>query len=95
MNVKEILENILVAKNVIIGVQVVVLIGMTNLIACQSQKQIKNLKEIIKLCRQNSIESYSKYKLEINSCQKSLDLCKIMRKKLGDKIDDYEDKLCN
>ena len=82
-------------RNVITGVLFAVLVGTMSLTACQSQKKIKNLQRAVEVCRQNSIESYAKYKIETDMCQKRLDLCKQVNVKLGEKLDDYEDKLCD
>ena len=88
-------KNIMDVHRVMTGVLFAVLIGIVSLTACQSQKKIKNLQNAVEVCRQNSIESYAKYKLAIDRCQRRLDLCKEINVKLGEKIDDYEDKLCD
>ena len=95
MYVRKEFKNIMDVRNVITGVLFAVLAGTMSLTACQSQKKIKNLQNSVEVCRQNSIESYAKYKLEVNRCQRRLDLCKEINVKLGEKIDDYEDKLCD
>ena len=98
MNVKEILENILVVKNVTIGAQVVVLIGMmslTTIAGCSSQKKIRNLKNAVKICRKNSKETAQDLRKKLKSCNRKVKSCKKIRNKLLKKVESYEKRLCD
>ena len=98
MNVKKILENILVAKSVTVGVQLVVLIGMmslTTIAGCSSQKKIKNLRNAVKVCRKNSKETAQDLRKKIKSCNKKVKSCKKIRNKLFKKVESYEKRLCD
>ena len=98
MSVKEILENTLVAKNVIIGVQVVVLTGMmslTTIAGCSSQKKIRNLKNAVKMCRKNNKEIIQGLRKKSKSCNKKIKSCKKIRNKLLKKVESYEKRLCD
>ena len=98
MSVKKILENTLVVKNVIVGVQVVVLIGMmslTTIAGCSSQKKIRNLKNAVKMCRKNNKEIIQGLRKKSKSCNKKIKSCKKIRNKLLKKVESYEKRLCN
>ena len=98
MSVKKILENSLVAKNVIIGVQLVALIGMmslTTIAGCSSQKKIRNLKNAVKMCRKNNNEIIQSLRKKSKSCNKKIKSCRKIRNKLLNKVESYEKRLCN
>jgi len=98
MSVKKILENSLVAKNVIIGVQLVVLVGMmslTTIAGCSSQKKIRSLKQSVKICRKENLEIAKMLRGKNKSCNKKLKLCKKIRNKLVEKINRHEERLCD
>ena len=98
MSAKKILENTLVAKNVIIGVQLVALIGMmslTTVAGCSSQKKIRNLKNAVKMCRKNNKEIIQGLRKKSKSCNKKIKSCKKIRNKLLKKVKSYEKRLCD
>ena len=97
MIVKEVLENFLVVKNVIIGVQLVVLIGVMSLTTtgCSSQKKIKNLKNAVKICRKNNKETVQDLRKKLKTCNKKVKSCKKIRNKLLKKVESYEKRLCD
>ena len=98
MSAKKILENTLVAKNVIIGVQLVALIGMmslTTIAGCSSQKKIRNLKNAVKMCRKNNKEIIQGLRKKSKSCNKKIKSCKKIRNRLLKKVESYEKRLCD
>jgi len=98
MTVKDLSVNSLVAKNATTGVLLAVLIGMmslTTLVGCSSQKQIKNLKSSVKMCRKENKKALKKVRRNHKECKKSLKICRKMRDKNFKKMERYENKLCN
>ena len=98
MIVKEVSENFLVVKNVIIGVQLVALIGvmsLTIIAGCASQKKIKNLKNAVKICRKNNKETVQGLRKKLKTCNKKVKSCKKIRNKILKKVESYEKRLCD